>query len=202
MRVLTVWRKPAIVALLAVSTLGLTGTGAAADRPEAGHCVSPVGEDLNETWGTEDALITPFCSSAVVGQHWRPLTRVAAAGSEPVFPVGYSPVTDQLTDDFLHKLVSGRYVVDAGGKHERSYTVDADDFAIEEGVLPDGSVYVRWAPRFHPLPPGDHTVDTFVTLSSDMWDGLGTDPSLHLIPGGESFVGTLSFTVARPSQFR
>jgi hypothetical protein len=50
----------------------------------------------------------------------------------------------------------------------------------------------------HPLPPGDHTVDEYVTLSADFWDGLGLDPTMNLIPAGESLAVSVQFRVVKP----
>jgi hypothetical protein len=188
------WRL-ATVSLVVLCALFAVPGSALAKRAE-NHCLSPVGEDLNEALGTTDALVTPFCTEVRAGDRWRPVLRVAAAGSDYVFPSGYAPTQPALDEDFAAKLVSVRYVVDAGTAQERTYVFPATRFDLELGVFP-GGVFVRWAtPPLHPLPPGDHTVDEYVTLSADFWDGLDVDPTANLIPAGESLAVSVGFTVA------
>jgi len=89
--------------------------------------------------------------------------------------------------------------VDAGTSRQRSYSLSAGDLIVQTGAIPDGTRFVRWVtPPLHPLPPGDHTVDEYVTLSADFWDGLGLDPAVNLIPAGESLANPVGFTVSTP----
>jgi len=165
----------------------------------ASHCVTPAGEDLNQIFDTRDAFVAPFCTDVRTGDRWRAILRIAVAGSGPVFPSGYAPLRSSLDQDFLAKFVSGRYVVDAGSSRERSHSFSAGDLIVQTGAIPDGTRFVRWVtPPLHPLPPGDHTVDEYATLSADFWDGLGLDPAFNLIPAGESLASSVGFTVRRP----
>jgi hypothetical protein len=175
------------------------GSGTAVAKETENHCITPAGDDLNEILGTPDAFIAPFCTEAHVGDRWRAVLRIQVAGADFAFPAGYVPSQFPLDDDFLGKFVSGRYVVDAGTGRERTYTFSADQLVVQTGAVPDGTGFVRWTtPSLHPLPPGQHSVDEYVTLSADFWDGLGVDPGINLIPAGESLAGSVQFDVVRP----
>jgi hypothetical protein len=124
--------------------------------------------------------------------------RTQVAGGDHVFPSGYAPSRPLLDEDFLAKFVSARFVVDAGSARQRSYNFPLRRLVIQKGVLPDGSRFVRWVtPSLRPLPPGDHTVDEYETLTSVFWDGLGLDPAVNSIPAGESADGSVQFRVIK-----
>ena len=182
----------------------LTGSLAAAPhaavaRERGDHCVNPAGVDLNEMFGTSDAIVSPFCTQVAVGERWRASLRVNIAGDDRVFPAGYAPSRSNLDRDFLAKFVSMRYVIDGGTKRERTLEFAASRMIVRSGALPDGTLFVNWlSPRFHPLPAGNHTVDQYITMSDDYWDGLGVDPSLNLLPEGESFAAAFTVRVAKP----
>lgn len=196
MRDRRVWSSTAAAVVLATS-LALAPGSAAAAKP-GNHCFTPTGDDLNAVFGTRDAFVAPFCSVVHVGDRWRAVLRVQAAGGDYVFPAGYAPSRVPLDDDFLAKLVSARFVVDPRTARERSYRFKAKELVIQKGGLPDGSRFVRWVtPSLHPLPPGDHTVAEYVTLGADFWDGFGLDPNVNLIPRGESAVGAVAFSVIK-----
>jgi hypothetical protein len=172
--------------------------GAAVGKPVENHCLTPAGDDLNEVFSTRDAMITPFCTEAHVGDRWRKVLRAAVAGDDFVFPAGYSPSRLPLEQDLLAKVVSLRYVVDAGSRQERTYLFTLDDLIIETGALPDGTRFARWVtPSLHPLPLGTHTVDEYTTLSAEFWDGLGLEPGVNGYPAGESLADSVQFTVVK-----
>jgi hypothetical protein len=186
-----------LVALVALSASLAPGVAVAKKGNE--HCITPAGEDLNEIFGTPDAFIAPFCTEVHTGGKWRAILRIAVAGPDRLLPPGYAPSRSTLDEDFLAKFVSGRYVVDAGTKRERSYSFSSTSLTVEVGALPDETRFLRWfTPPMHPLPPGDHTVDEYVTLSADFWDGLGLDPTTNLIPAGESLAVSVQFRVVKP----
>jgi hypothetical protein len=190
-------RRLLSVAVVAILT-ALLAPGAAVAKKSGNHCISPAGDDLNEVFATTDAFVAPFCPEVHTGDRWRAVLRAQVAGSDYVFPAGYVPSKPLLDEDFLAKFVSARFVVDAGTAQERSYTFPVSKLVIQTGVLPDGSRFVRWVtPSMHPLPPGDHTVDEYVTLTADFWDGLGLDPAINLIPAGESLAGSVQFRVIK-----
>ena len=82
---------------------------------------------------------------------------------------------------------------------EPEYVFSPSETVVRTGELPDGTRFARWmTPRMHPLPPGTHTVHEYVTLSVDSWDGLGVEPTLNLIPAGESQAGYVEFEVLKP----
>lgn len=181
--------------LTAASIVGAVPVAAA--RP-ANHCVNPAGADLNAVYQTNDAFITPFCTDAHSGDWWRPLLRWLGAATHDVIPEGYIPSGATPRADFLGKLQSARYVVDAGTARERSYTVEVRRLIIATGEVPDGTEFVAFTPRLHPLPPGAHTVDIYVTLSEENWDGLGLEPENHSA-AGESLVSSVAFVVHKRS---
>ena len=184
--------------MLGLALLLMLGSGSATARKSANHCITPAGEDLNQVFATRDAFVAPFCTEVHVGDRWRAILRIQAAGSDFIFPAGYQPARLPLDADFLAKLVSATYVVDAGTAQERSYTFSVDDLLIQAGAIPDGTRFVRWVtPALHPLPPGSHTVDEYGTLSADFWDGLGLDPALNLIPAGLGQGGSVEFEVVK-----
>jgi hypothetical protein len=185
--------------LLVLALSLMLGSSSAAARKSANHCTTPAGEDLNQVFATRDAFVAPFCTEVQVGDRWRAILRIQVAGSDFTFPAGYHPDRLPLDADFLAKLVSATYVVDAGTAQERTYTFFADDLLIQAGAVPDGTRFVRWVtPALHPLSPGSHTVDEYATLSADFWDGLGLDPALNLIPAGRSQSGSVAFEVVKP----
>jgi len=194
-------RRTRVLGLCVGLVLSLGSTSAVvAARPASEHCISPGGDDLNEIFATSDALVAPFCREIRTGEPWRAVLRVNMAGeADRVFPDGYVPLESDLDADLLAKLQAVTYVVDAGTRRERTYVVPAEDLVIRTGDVPDGTRFVGWiSTRRHPLPPGDHTVDQYVTLSSDFWDGLALDPALNLVPAGRSFAASFEFTVENP----
>jgi hypothetical protein len=179
----------------AALVLTLTATPATAQGARrANHCFNPAGIDLNETYETDDAFVTAFCGDGHVGDWWRPLLRWVGAPTHDVIPEDYEPVGETPQLDFLAKLASARYVVDAGTAREQTLTFEADELVIVTGTLPDGSEFVAFTPRLHPLTPGDHTIDRYATMSAETWDGLGLDEE-HRLPPGELLLGSVTLTV-------
>ena len=191
-------RRPALgVALVVLGALLTVAPTTAIARERAGnHCVNLGGDDLNAIFGTTDAIVAPFCTEVGVGDRWRAALRLNVAGADRVFPAGYEPSRPHLDDDFLVKFVSMTYVIDAGTRRERVLAFPTSRLVLRTGALPDGTRFIGWvSPRFSPLPPGDHTVDQYVTLSDDFWDGLGRDPVINSIPDGQSFAASFTFRV-------
>jgi hypothetical protein len=191
----TLWFRVTATALLTCSMVALSPTTSIAQPPEGDHCITGAGDDLNELFATEDAIVSLLCHEVRTGDHWRPITGAVVAGADYVFPAGYTPTRQDLIEDLLAKLVFWTYVVDPGTSQERAYRFVAADMLFQRSTLPDGSRFIRWVPRLHPLPPGEHAVDMYLTLSADVWDGLDTDPAVNFIPAGESYVGTRAFSV-------
>jgi hypothetical protein len=188
--------------LVVLSASLAIGPGAAFAGPRSGnHCLTPVGDDLNEVFGTTDAFVAPFCSEVAFGERWRPIGALFVAGSDYVFPPGYVPSRSDLVADFLAKFVSARYVVDPGTARERSYTFARRRLVFRRRALPDGTQLVRWTtPSMHPLLPGDHSVRQYVTLTADVWDGLGVDPAVNLVPAGVVLWDFTPFNVVLPDR--
>jgi hypothetical protein len=180
---------------VAAVLLTLTTTPAIAEAGDrANHCDSPSGIDLNEAYDTDDAFATLFCSDGHAGDWWRPLVRWVGAPTHDVTPEGYEPVGETPQLDFLAKLASTRYVIDAGTGHEQALTFDPDELLIVTGTLADGSEFVAYTPRLHPLTPGEHTIDLYATMSAESWDGLGLQEE-HRLPPGELLLISVTLTV-------
>lgn len=178
-----------------MAALAIATTPAAADA-RSNSCVTPLGDDLNQTFDTTDAFVAPFCATLAPGTRWRPIAFLTAAEHDGVFPDGCRPSSDDGAADFLAKLVTVRYTVDAGTPRARTYAFDRSELMVQRGELPDGNLFVRWAPPpLPPLPPGRHVVDEYMTLNTEFWDGIGVDSSSNRIPAGESVAGSIAFDV-------
>ena len=188
-------RRIVSIVLTLVLGAGLLASRATAAPKDENHCINPAGVDLNELYDTNDAFIAPFCTEMDAGDTWRPITRIQVASTFESIPDGYVPIGDTPLEDFLLKFESATYVVDEGTRQERTFTYSTDDLIVVTGDLPDGTQFVSWTPRLRPLPPGEHTIDVYITMTSDHWDGLDADPSANLIPGGESQPGDIDFLV-------
>jgi len=192
----TTRRFTAAAALTALLVAVMTTSARADGGRRTNHCIHPAGADLNQVYETNDAFVTPFCGDGHVGDWWRPLLRWVAAATHEVTPEGYQPVGETPQLDFLAKLESARYVIDAGTPRQRTFAFDADELLITTGTLADGTEFVAYAPRLHPLTPGDHTIDLYVTMSAESWDGLGLEAEHHL-PPGELLINSVQLTVHR-----
>jgi hypothetical protein len=169
-----------------LSPTGSSDPGVAKQR--SNHCIDLDGSDLNDVYNTNDAFVLPWCTDVLAGSRWRPLVRWTTATTYEVAPPDYEPLgaTPQL--DFLAKLESTRYVIDADTAGERSIEVDVDQLLIDTSrSFGDSFDVTSFTPRLPPLLLGVHTVDVYLTMSAEHWDGLGLDGGNHL-PAGETFV--------------
>jgi len=174
----------------------ITPSAAADGGRRTNHCINRAGADLNELYETNDAFATPFCGDGHVGDWWRPLIRWVGAATHEVIPERYQPVGETPQLDFLAKLESARYAIDAGTDRQQTFTFDADELLIATGTLPDGTEFVAYTPRLHPLMAGDHTIDLYATMSAESWDGLGLEEGDYL-PRGELLLSSVQLTVHR-----
>lgn len=185
-----------IVALMVAVLLWGDQAGAAA-APRERQCIHPLGFDMNEVSNTNHRIITDFCTVALVGERWIPAAAWTTNTTYEVIPEGYTPSRATPIDDFLAKFVSARYVIDEGTKHERTYSFSASKIlqivTAPGSDLPTASIMAV----LPPLAPGVHTVDIFLTLRADHWDGFGVDPSANLWPAGETHCSHVEFTVER-----
>lgn len=185
------------VVIVLVGSLGLVAQPADAKGKKGNHCVNPAGVDLNEFFNTNDAFITPFCTTAHTGDKWRPIVRWLVSDTHAVIPEDYVPARPTPAEDFLSKFVSARYAIDADTRRERTYTFTADELMITFVGLPDETQFILFTPRLRPLPPGEHTIDIFITMTADHWDGTGLDPSSNFAPVGESPSPSVEFEVIK-----
>jgi hypothetical protein len=188
----------ALATLLAVGLVLVTAPQAGA-AGRANHCINPAGLDLNEVYATNDAFVTPFCGGGHAGDWWRPLLRWVGASTYDVAPEGYEPIGDTPQQDFAAKLQSARYVIDAGSPSAQQLSFTAADLLVTLGSLSDDLEFVSFTPRIHPLAVGHHTIDIYVTMSADSWDGLGLEDE-HRAPAGEALINSVELTVASPTR--
>jgi hypothetical protein len=187
----------AAIATTLVCSLVLTPTPAAGAEKRANHCIDFDGSDLNQVYDTRDAFVTPSCGEALAGSSWRPLARWFTATTFQVIPPDYEPLGATPQEDFLAKLESTRYVVDAGTADERSIEVESDHLLIDTRPLDESIDVTSFTPRLPALPLGSHTVDVYATLNAEHWDGFGLDEGNHL-PGGEVFLQSAQVEFVKP----
>jgi hypothetical protein len=187
-----------VALVIAMLLMGNQAVGAA-ERPER-RCFHPSGADMNEVHDTHHRIITSFCPVALVGERWIPAATWATNTMYEAVPVGYTPSRATPIEDFNAKFVGARYVIDGATKHERTYGRSASEI-LQTGLTIPGTDFPMSAflAVLPPLPPGAHTVDIFLTLSADHWDGFGVDPSANLFPAGEIHCSHVRFTVVNQS---
>lgn len=195
-RPLTGMTARAIAALAMIGVLLSIGQAAAGAKPANRHCIHPSGADMNAVAGTNDRIITSFCTVALVGEHWIPESHWITNTAYEFIPPGFTPLFPSPMDDFKAKFTGGRYVVDAGTTKERTYKFTASQI-LKTGFTVPGTNFplAEIMPVLHPLPPGPHIVDIFLSISADTWDGLGVDPAANLWPAGEKYCTRYAFTV-------
>lgn len=208
-------------ALLAMTTVsagaawaargGLPGTGDMSFNPagdsEDNHCVSPEGVDANQLLGVSEQLIEPGQCEPEAGEFWVPFTTASwTVNSAWDVAADYTPSAPTPLEDFVSKVRSMTYIVDAGTSRERSHRFRAQDimdvrsirdfFPLTGPDLPS----VLFLAKLSPLPPGDHTFDAVLEMSARSCDGFGTAPS-NCLDAGTTRLGQCRFIVADP-QFR
>ncbi|MDQ3662761.1 MAG: hypothetical protein M3454_17255 [Actinomycetota bacterium] len=60
-----------IFAVAGLATFVGAYSPAAAGGNPGNHCITPAGDDLNEYFASDDALIAPFCTQVRKGDRWR-----------------------------------------------------------------------------------------------------------------------------------
>jgi hypothetical protein len=213
-----VWRRrglsPALVVLSVLIALlaglgpanasGLPGGGSndfdPASDSENNHCFAPGGDANVIVDMSEQFVGAPGCAVVDTGEFYVPLIYWATNFSFEVVPDGFSPQGDTPMDDLFAKLVSLRYVVDAGTARERTLVFRPQDIAR----LDTFDEFLPWLPPFPvvhflaklpPLPPGNHSVQTFWTVSALHCDGFDIAHRLNCFPPGETLYSTIRFTV-------
>jgi hypothetical protein len=198
---------------------GLPGTGDKGFHPAANskgnHCISPDGVDGNELLDVSEQLLVQGappeagCGPVHTGEFYIPLIPACwiANSSWEVMPADYTPAAATPVEDFVSKVRSVTYVVDAGTRHARSYRFRAHDILTvvrERDLLPISGTDALWVcflAKLPPLPPGDHTVDAFVKLSARTCDGFGTVEAEHglvnCFPAGTTQICRIDFTVVK-----
>jgi hypothetical protein len=192
---------------------GLPGTGDKSFNPagdsEGNHCVSPEGVDANQLLGVSEQLFLPGeCEPTEVGEFWVPFTSSSfVLNSSWQVPADYTPSASTPLEDFVSKVRSMTYIVDAGTSQERSYRFRAQDimdvrsvgdFFPLTGPDPDWP-WVFFLAKLPPLPPGDHTLTSVIEMSARSCDGFGTgspNAPFNCLDAGTTRLFRCTFTVA------
>ena len=103
-------REVALALVILVACLGLSASGASAERKDADHCIAPNGVDLNELFGVSEQIIVRFCAQADAGQRWTHSAAWLMAESFEAVPPEFVPAGATPLDDFLAKFVAVKYV--------------------------------------------------------------------------------------------
>jgi hypothetical protein len=175
------------------------------------HCVASWGIDWNEVLGVDDAdIVNLFCLEVHTGDRFIPgvlwITNTADGieGQPVVYPDGYVPARHAPMDDFLHKLVAVRYVVQPGGL-EFSFRAGEIEGLVTVGDLFKGSdqftpaEYVKPAAallgKLPPLPQGFYTAEVHFIMSDVHCDGQTPDRENSCLGRGDTFLLTRHFAV-------
>ncbi|MGW7363128.1 hypothetical protein ACWGI8_06795 [Streptomyces sp. NPDC054841] len=210
--------RAAVVSTVLATVLAATGSGTAQavqgwwEEPvqvrtrdggsEVNACLTPSGTNLNELLSIQEQIIgPPACRVAVARKPWVrsfPSWGTAAGAEGTVYPDGYTPDLPKPMNDFILKFLGVRIVQDIGTPHEKSLSFGPGVLRLV--VEEDGIPFATFAsPPLEPLKPGSHTTTVFVRLSAQHCDGLGTDPEVNCLPGGETqYTGITPFEVVRP----
>jgi hypothetical protein len=191
---------------------GLPGTGDEAFNPagdsEDNHCVSPEGVDANQLLGISEQLLEPGQCEPEVGDFWVPFTTASwTVNSSWQVPADYTPSAPTPLEDFVSKVRSMTYIVDAGTARERSYRFRAQDImdvrSIRDFLPVTGPDFpsALFLAKLPPLPAGDHTFDAVLEMSARSCDGFGTGPS-NCLDAGTTRLGRCTFKVSREARDR
>jgi len=185
-----------------VVTVGVLGVclGPGASRSSAGpkpvpHCITPTAVDLNERYGVSEAIIAPFCTTLDSGRHWTVSNAWLMSPTFVAVPNGFVPAGLTPLEDFIAKFIGVKYVVDPGTSKEKTYVFgNNDDLAIfndEEAAIANAISLGT----LKPLSVGDHVVDSYLLFSAMHCDGLVANVNENCLPAGETFFGSVQFTV-------
>jgi hypothetical protein len=182
--------------MVSLASLTLSAVPASAGPPAAEECVHPDGVNLNQLHSTPERIVTDVCTVVAAGERWAPATGWLTNTSHEAIPAGYVPARPTPIEDFNSKVLTVRYVVDAGTRQQRTYSFSAAE-ALQTGLThpPSGLPLTGIVTVLRPLSVGSHTVDIYVTLSTDHWDGFDVDPAFDLIPAGENHWAHYTFEV-------
>jgi hypothetical protein len=144
------------------------------------------------------AIVTGFCTKVPAGERWVPAAAWITNHTHEVIPAGYVPSRPTPIEDFNAKFVRAKYVVDAGTERQRSYRFSRRE-VLRTGLIypPLGLPMSAWLPVLKPLPVGSHTVDIYVVMSAEHWDGFDVDPAADMIPAGKSHWDHVVFDVVK-----
>jgi hypothetical protein len=165
-------------------------------KSDRNHCTTLNGVDLNLLFSVTEQIVTYFCTAVETGERWRPGALWVVGKTFASVPPGFTSPHPTPLADFVAKLMRVRYVVDPGTNQERSYTFPNSDRLWTGPAGPDADgINTATLGTLHPLPPGQHVVRVFWTLSDTHCDGLGAVPEENCFPPGESLYAPTAFTV-------
>jgi len=185
-----------------VVTVGVLSVclGPGASRSSAGpkpvpHCITPTAVDINERYGVSEAIVAPFCATLNSGRHWTVSNAWLMSPTFVAVPNGFVPAGLTPLEDFIAKFIGVKYVVDPGTSKEKTYVFgNNDDLAIfndEEAAIANAISLGT----LKPLSVGDHVVDSYLLFSAMHCDGLVANVNENCLPAGETFFGSVQFTV-------
>ena len=191
------------------ATGGVPGTGDRSFNPaadsEGNHCLSPEGVDANELLGVSEHLVIAgdACGPVRTGEFYVPFNPACwgVNTSWETMPGDYTPAAATPAEDFISKVRSITYVVDAGTRRARSYRFAAPDVVrvgADRELFPisgTDQLWVCFLPKLPPLPAGDHAFEAFVEMSARSCDGLGASESINCLPAGTTRLCRIHFTV-------
>ena len=160
------------------------------------HCLTPLGQDLNELYGISAQIVAPFCNQVGSGEQWVNTRGWFMEHTFVEVPAGFMPAGETPLEDFIAKFSEVRYVIDPGTKHEKTVVFPNSDalFAGED----EGLVLVSTGTlgTVHPLPVGEHVVDVYWVFNAMHCDGIAASIDENCFPAGETKnVAGLAFTV-------
>ena len=185
---------------------GLPGPGDSNFNPASdtddNQCVTPDGADVNAVLGvSEQVVVAGACDVVNAGEFYVPVVFWYTNTFFGGVPEGYTPAGPTPMDDFLAKVTSVRYTIDAGTAQERTFRYRAQDVlklrTLDEFFTGPPLPIAISVATLPPLPPGGHRFDAFFEMSAPHCDGLGITPANCLLAGENPANGSCPFTVVR-----
>ena len=185
--------------VVAVGVLGVC-LGPGASSSSAGpkpvpHCITPTAVDVNERYGVLEAIVAPFCTTLGSGRYWTVSNGWFMSPTFVAVPDGFAAAGATPLEDFIAKFIGVKYVVDPGTSKEKTYVFGNDD---DLGIFNDGITVAANSVSLGTLKPlsvGDHVVDSYLLFSAMHCDGLVANVNENCLPAGETFFGSVQFTV-------
>ena len=175
-----------VALLVALLVPAITSAG----TKDGNHCVFPPDGDFNAAWGISEALVW-YCNTEIgSGQDWRTNMGWGMAEKYTVKPKGFVAGGATPTEDFLAKFVGVKVVVDAGTSAQRTYVFRDTTKLVVDGAM----VHSFDMGVMAPLPVGQHSLESYWTMSGVHCDGFAKRIA-DCMPAGDSLGFATDFTV-------